>query len=104
MTSLEQLAYRIFELVAALDTDGMAAMITDDAQGVDEISRGWMRGRHALETYFGQLEQMVDEVHSTVTDVQTTEWGDAGVVTCVAEQTYTMDGQQQTISAPTSIT
>jgi ketosteroid isomerase-like protein len=78
-------------------------MLSDDAQGVDEISRGWMRGRAALETYFGQLEGMVDEVRSEVSDIDTTEWGDVGVVTCVVDQSYSMQGQQQKITAPTSM-
>lgn len=51
-TALEQQARRVFELLDALDVDSIGAMLTDDAQGVDEISRGWMRGRGALEDYF----------------------------------------------------
>jgi ketosteroid isomerase-like protein len=99
-TSLEQQVHRIFELVDAMDTDGMAAMIADDGQGVDEISRGWMRGRDALEEYFGQLENMVDGVSSRVRDVHVADWGDTGVVTCVVDQTYTMGGEEQQITAP----
>jgi ketosteroid isomerase-like protein len=103
-TSLEQRAHQLFELVDNMDTAAMTAMLTDDAQGVDEISRGWLRGRPALESYFAQLEEMVDEVRSQVRDVHVTEWADAGVVTCIVDQTYTMDGQRQDISAPTSMT
>jgi ketosteroid isomerase-like protein len=103
-TSLEQQAQRIFEMVDAMDTRGMAAMIADDGQGVDEISRGWMRGRSAIEEYFGQLPNMIDGVSSRVRDVHTSEWGDTGVITCVVDQTYTMGGEQQQITAPTSIT
>jgi ketosteroid isomerase-like protein len=103
VSELELLTRRMFELIDTMDTRGMAAMIADDAQGIDEISRGWMRGRAALEGYFGQLEQMVDEVSSKVRNVHATEWGDAGVVTCVVDQTYEMDGAEQSITAPTSI-
>src|SRR4051812_169411 len=103
-TELEQQVHRIFELVDAMDTGAMAEMIADDGQGVDEISRGWMRGRAALEQYFAQLENMVDGVSSKVRDVHTVEWGDTGVITCVVDQTYTMGGQEQQVTAPTSIT
>jgi ketosteroid isomerase-like protein len=103
-TGLEQQVRRIFELLDAMDTDGMAAMLTDDAQGVDEISRGWMRGKDALEQYFGQLQGMVEGVSSRVRDVHTVESGDCGIVTCVVDQVYTMGGQEQDITAPTSIT
>jgi ketosteroid isomerase-like protein len=102
-TGLDQQVHRIFELVDAMDTRAMAGMLADDAQGIDEISRGWMRGKEALEQYFGQLENMIDGVSSTVRDVRTTEWGDAGVITCVVDQTYTMGGQEQQVTAPTSI-
>jgi ketosteroid isomerase-like protein len=102
--SLEQRAERIFELVDAMDTAGIAALITDDGQGIDEISRGWMRGRAALEAYFEELQGMVDEVHSQLRDVHATEWGDTGVVTCVVDQTYKMNGEDQRITAPTSLT
>jgi ketosteroid isomerase-like protein len=103
-TALEHEAHRIFELVDSMDTDAMAAMITDDGQGVDEISRRWMRGRDALEQYFGQLKEMVDGVSSRISDVHVSEWSDTGVVTCVVDQTYTMGGQEQEVRAPTSIT
>src|SRR4051812_27394499 len=103
-TALEQQVRRIFELVDSMDTHAMAEMIADDGQGVDEISRGWMRGRDAIEQYFGQLENMVEGVSSRVTNLHTTEWGDTGVVTCVVNQTYTMGGQEQEVTAPTSIT
>jgi ketosteroid isomerase-like protein len=103
-TALEGQVRRIYEFVDAMDMRAMAEMLTDDAQGVDEISRAWMRGRDALESYFAQLDQMVDEVHSKVSDVHSTEWGDVGVVTCVVDQTYLMDGVEQNVTAPTSIT
>ncbi len=33
----------------------------------------------------------------------TREWGDAGLVTCVLDQTYRMQGKEQRITAPTSM-
>ncbi len=44
-TSLEQEAHHVFELVDALESGRLGAMLTDDAQGVDEISRRWIGGR-----------------------------------------------------------
>jgi ketosteroid isomerase-like protein len=87
----------------ALDLNGLGALIADDAQSVDEITRGWTRGRVAIEEYLSQLKDTVSDVHSRMSDAQESVWGDVGLVTFVLDQTYTMDGQQQTISAPTSI-
>jgi ketosteroid isomerase-like protein len=102
-TALEQQARRVFELLDALDIDSIGAMLADDAQGVDEISRGWMRGRAALEGYFGQLKTAVSGPRSQLSDVHATAWGDVGLVTCVLDQTYKLSGREQSISAPTSM-
>ena len=42
--ALERETRHFLELLDSLDMSGLAAMFTDDAQGVDEISRGWTRG------------------------------------------------------------
>jgi ketosteroid isomerase-like protein len=102
--SLEQHARRMFELVDAMDADAMAELISDDAQGVDEISRGWMRGRESLESYFATVDETVGALRSEVRDVHTVEWGDTGVVTFVVEQIYVLDGREHRITAPTSMT
>ncbi len=86
-----------------MDLDGLGTMVDDEVQGVDEIARRWMRGRPALEGYFSQLKDTVSGVRSRMSDVQEDAWGDAGLVTFVLDQTYTLNGQEQTISAPTSI-
>jgi ketosteroid isomerase-like protein len=102
-TSLEQMVCQLLERLDAMDLDAVGAMVDDDVQGVDEIARRWMRGREAIEGYFSQLKETVSDVRSRMSDVHEAAWGDAGLVTFVLDQTYTLDGQQQTISAPTSI-
>lgn len=102
-TSLQQMVSRLLEHLDAMDLDGLGGMVADEVQGVDEISRKWMRGRSAVEGYFSQLKDTVSDVRSRMSDVQEDAWGDAGLVTFVLDQTYTLDGRQQTISAPTSI-
>ena len=101
--SLEQRVGRLLERLDALDLAAIGAMVDDEVQGVDEIARRWMRGRPALEGYLSQLKGSVSEVRSRMSDIQEHAWDDAGLVTFVLDQTYTLDGHQQTISAPTSI-
>lgn len=101
--SLEQRAERMLELLDSMDLDSLGAMLTDDAQSVDEITRGWTRGRAAIEAYISQLKDTVSDVQSRMTGAQEIVWGDVGLVTFVLDQTYTMDGQQHSISAPTSL-
>ena len=102
-TSLEQTVGQLLERLDAMDLEGIGAMVDDEVQGVDEIARRWMRGRPAMDGYFSQLKASVSDVRSRMTDVQEDVWGDAGLVTFVLDQTYTLDGQHQSISAPTSI-
>lgn len=103
MPSLERRVGRLLELLDAMDVDGLGTMVTDDVQSVDEITRGWTRGRTAVESYLSQLKGSISDVESRISDAQETVWSDVGLVTFVLDQTYTMDGRQQTISAPTSI-
>jgi ketosteroid isomerase-like protein len=102
-SSLEAKVERLLELLDALDVNALSAMVTDDAQSVDEITRGWTRGRAALEAYLSQLKETVSDVHSRMSDAQESVWGEVGLVTFVLHQTYTMDGKEQNISAPTTI-
>lgn len=102
-TSLEQTVNRLLEHLDAMDLDGLGAMLDDAVQGIDEIARKWTRGRPAIERYFTQLKETVSEVRSRMSDVQEYTWGDAGLVTFVLDQTYTLNGHHQSISAPATI-
>lgn len=101
--SLEQHVRRMLERLDALDTKSLGAMLSENSQSVDENTRGWTRGRPAIESYLSQLKESATDVHSRMSDVHETEWVDVGLVTFVLDQTYTMDGEKRTISAPTSI-
>ena len=101
-----ELASAAMDFVAALDSmdvDRLLGGVTEDAQGVDEISRRWLRGRDQLEGYFRQLMETVSEVRTELRDADERVWGDAGVVTCWLDQDYTMDGNTQHVSAPTTV-
>jgi ketosteroid isomerase-like protein len=101
--ALEHETRRLLEFLDEMDLESLAAMLTDDAQGVDEISRGWRRGRAALNDYLSELEGTVADVESQITDLHVTDWGDVGAVTFVLDQTYEIDGKRQSLSAPTSL-
>ena len=85
------------------DGDAAMAVTTSDVQGVDEISRRWMRGSGEMKEYFGQLVGMVADVHSDLNDVHETITGDVGVLSCWMEQDYTMGGEKVHVSAPTTV-
>jgi ketosteroid isomerase-like protein len=94
------------DLMAALDSkdlDRIVESIGEDAQGVDEISRRWLRGGDELDSYLRQMIGAVSGVRSDLRDAQERVWGDVGVLTCWLDQDYTFEGNAQHISAPTTI-
>jgi ketosteroid isomerase-like protein len=100
---LEQVVTDFLAALDSLDVDAMLQGLTEDAQGVDEISRRWIRGRVDLSAYIRQLASSVSSVRTEATDVSESIFGDVGVVTCWLDQTYTLEGQEQSVSAPTTI-
>jgi ketosteroid isomerase-like protein len=70
---------------------------------VDEISRRWLRSGKEIDEYFTELSPAVDQVSSRLGDVRELDWGDTGLVTCWLEQDYLFNGEQQHVSAPTTM-
>jgi ketosteroid isomerase-like protein len=102
-STLEQETERLLQHLDAMEIEALSAMLTDDAQSVDEITRGWTRGRPAIDAYMAHLRDTVSDVHSRAGDMRTTHWDATGLVTFVLEQTYLMNGERQELTAPTSI-
>jgi ketosteroid isomerase-like protein len=100
---LESQVKRAFELLDAMDLRGLGALFTDDTQGVDEISGSWERGRAALEAHLALLGETVTDVNSKLSDLHTTTWGEVGLATFVLDQTYQMNGERNSLSAPTTM-
>jgi ketosteroid isomerase-like protein len=100
---LELMARELFEALDRKDFDRIVRLATDDVQGVDEISRGWLRGRAAMEAYFKSLGEQASNIRSTLSDIHALEVGDVGILTLVLDQEYDMRGQRTSIHAPTSI-
>ena len=100
---LEPVVRRMFAAFDTLDLDAAKTLMADKAQGVDEISRRWMRGKDALVDYFGTLQGQVSDIRSELRDLHETIYGDTGIATCWLEQDYTMDGERVHVSAPTTL-
>lgn len=95
---------KLFDRFDRQEFDQLQEMFADDVQGVDEISRKWLRGKAATDGYFTTLaEAGVADIRSKVGDFDTRQWDDIALVTCTAEQSYTMGGDEVTIHAPVSV-
>lgn len=83
---LEAATRRYFDLVDHKDAEAIIQAGTEDIQAVDEISRRWMRGIDELGAYIRGLLKMVDDVHTSITEVHENLIGDIGILTCWIDQ------------------
>jgi hypothetical protein len=100
---LQSAVRRLFDAFDKLDFDATREMIGSEPQGVDELSRRWMRSRDDLVTYLRQLEPVLSNVRSELTDVDERVLDGVGIVTCWLEQDYSLEGKPQHVSAPTTV-
>lgn len=101
--ALETATRQLFKALDQKDPDAILSSAAKDVQTVDEISRRWQRGIDALGSYFRQAFDMVDEIQSTINDVNESVQGETGLVTCWLEQDYTLEGKRTHVSAPTTV-
>ena len=99
---LEAVVREMFSRFDEKDFEAALRTSSADIQAVDEISRRWMRSHTELREYMGQLEQVVEDIRSVISDVHETVLGDTGLVTCWLEQDYTLEGEPVHVSAPTT--
>ena len=102
MGELESLAREAIAAFENLDGDALVTISDTDVQGVDELSRKWLRGANELKDYINGLKGMVTDIQTTMSDFHETVLGDAGLVTFWLEQDYVAGGETQHVSAPTS--
>ena len=102
--SLERLAHDLLDAFDALDMKRMTALMAQDIQGVDEISRRWLRGIDSIGEYFGMLEQMgVTDPKTTISDLHAWEREGIGVATLMTDQTYRAGGETIHVTAPMTL-
>lgn len=99
---LEPVVRRMIAAFDALDLDAAKAMMAEQAQGIDEISRRWLRGQDAVTDYFRELQGQVSDVRTELRDIDETIYGDTGIATCWLDQDYSMGGERMHVSAPTT--
>ncbi len=100
---LETAVLGLFEDFDRLDFDAVQRRMTDDIQAIEELSRTWMRGSGAMDAYFERLRPALSDVKSGIRDLRTDIFGEVGVATFWLDQTYSVEGQPDQISAPTTL-
>jgi hypothetical protein len=98
---LEAALRKMFSAIDQGDMEQATSMFGADAEGIDEVSRRWMRGQ-AFVTYVHDMAKAIDDIRTELRDVHEREWTDTGLVTCWLEQDYTLEGKPTHVSAPTT--
>lgn len=99
---LQAVLQGMFDALGRNDPETMLGHLAEETQGVDELSREWMRGREVLERYIRGMITQVGDVQSEIRDVHEVIWDDTGLMTFWLEQDYTLGGERHHISAPSS--
>jgi ketosteroid isomerase-like protein len=103
MGELQAALENMFDAFERGDVEALVGAVAREAQGVDEISRRWMRGGDEVRSYLRTLAGMASNVKTVISDGNETIDGDRGLLTCWMEQDYTVEGTAQHISAPTTV-
>jgi hypothetical protein len=81
----------------------ITALLADDAQFVDELTGGWVRGRQAIGAALRSIFSRVSDVHSVAVDMEANRWGDVEVETFVLSQVYDLDNRTMHVESPTTL-
>jgi SnoaL-like domain len=104
ITELESIVTKMFEDLDNLDVAGVISVFADQVQWVDEFTRKWTRGsKDSLETFFSNAVKAISTMESKPSDFHTVVNGDSGFVTFFLTQTYTYEGNDVALEAPTTI-
>jgi ketosteroid isomerase-like protein len=101
--SPSDLVHEMFAALDQLDFDALAASMTVDCEGIDELSRRWLRGSDEVLAQLREMESAISGIRSQISDLTERITGDTATVTCWVEQDYTYDGQDVHVSAPTTV-
>lgn len=102
-TQLTGIVRELFNDVDRMDFDAVAERCATDVQMVEEIRRRWMRNNDEFRDYIGQLKPIMSNIKSELSEINEVSWGDAGLVTFWLDQSYVLDGEEQHVSAPSTM-
>ena len=95
--------HALFRAIDTQDAAAIAELLTDDAAMVDELSKGWVRGKARIRDFVGATFAAVDSISSALSDVVIRDSRDHATATFTLTQSYVLNGRQAAIVAPTSV-
>ena len=90
-------------MLDAKDEPGILALMADDAQIVDEITRRWYRGKHQIGLALREIFSRLADIQSRAEDMHSVRWDDVEVETFLLHQVYDLDGATCSVVSPTCL-
>ena len=103
MGSLDGTLKEFFKALDRKDFATLLKMVDKSAEGIDEITKGWIRGKAAFEGYVKRVEPELRNVKSHLEDVHTRRVGGVGIATFILRQSYTLSGQRHDLKLASSM-
>jgi ketosteroid isomerase-like protein len=100
---LEPTIHAMLDALARGDVEAGSRLLDDEVQGIDEISRRWLRGRAEVRGCLEQAAGAISDMRSEVRDLEERTSGDIGIATFWLEQEYSLAGRRERISAPSTV-
>ena len=97
-----QIVIDMFAQFDLLQQEPFFEYFSDDVTIVDEIGKKWLRGIDAAIATWTPLIGLFQSSKSVLSDIHVDTAGDISIVTCMLDQTYVLEGQTVTITAPTT--
>ena len=97
-----QIVIDMFAQFDLLQHEPFFEYFSDDVTIVDEIGKKWLRGIDAAIATWTPLIGLFQSSKSVLSDIHVDTAGDISIVTCMLDQTYVLEGQTVTITAPTT--
>ena len=97
-----QIVIDMFAQFDLLQQEPFFEYFSDDVTIVDEIGKKWLRGIDAAIATWTPLIGLFQSSKSVLSDIHVDTAGDISIVTCMLVQTYVLEGQTATITAPTT--
>ena len=92
-----------YAAVDRADADALIALLADDVEMADEVTKGWLRGTVAVAAYLRDALAGLSGIRSEVRDVAVRELGDTAVVSYAVTQRYPIDGALATVAGPGTV-
>lgn len=94
MVNIEETLRAFFKALDQKDFTSMLKTLDAKAEGSDEITKKWIRGRKAFAAYAKRIEPEISALNSRIYGLHTRRVGAVGLATYNLKQSYSLSGRR----------